>query len=318
MVSVDYMPQLGLGTFRLKGRAVQQVVRDAIRIGYRHIDTAAIYQNEEDIGIVLQETYNDPSNILNRSNFWITSKLSLYDMKKPRESLLKTLRSLQTDYLDLYLIQWPAAARKVASSPEHKHLRLEAWKELNKAKSEGLLRHVGVSNFNPQHIQDLVDETVYGIQGAFVQMEIHPWYWRDALEIQTLFRDKGISMTGYALLAQGRVMEEHSLDVLKGISERYCVSKVQVVLAWALSKKWGVLVKSENMDHLKQNLEAQALVQSINPEDIATIDKISSMGREQNVCWDPRHVKSAWEPKFTISTENEISNSCLAMYQNVT
>ncbi|OBT39510.1 hypothetical protein VE00_10393 [Pseudogymnoascus sp. WSF 3629] len=218
MPPIHPIPAVGLGTFRLKGEAVQQVVRDAIQIGYRHIDTAAIYQNEKDIGAVLQETYNNPLHTLTRSDFWITSKLSPYDMKKPRESLLQTLRSLQTNYLDLYLIHWPAVARKAASSPEHKRLRLNAWKELNLAKCAGLILHVGVSNFTPQHIQELINETEYGIQGAFVQMEIHPWYWRDALEIQTRFGEKGVIMVGYALLAEGRVLGENCPNV--GGSER--------------------------------------------------------------------------------------------------
>jgi diketogulonate reductase-like aldo/keto reductase len=267
------------------------VVRDAIRIGYRHIDTAAIYRNEKDIGAVLQETYNNPSNTLTRSDFWITSKLSPYDMKKPRESLLQTLRSLQTDYLDLYLIHWPAVARKAASSPEHKRLRLDAWKELNEAKREGLLRHVGVSNFTPQHIQELMDETEYGIQGAFIQMEIHPWYWRDALEIQTRFGEQGVSIVGYALLAEGRLMGDNCPEFLDEISERRCLSKVQVVLAWALTKNWGVLVKSENVDHLRQNLGALSLADVLTSEDLAIIDAISSPGEEEKLCWDPRHVK---------------------------
>jgi diketogulonate reductase-like aldo/keto reductase len=104
MPPIHPIPPAGLGTFRLKGEALQQVIRDAIRIGYHHTDTAAIYRNKKGIGTVLQETYNNPSNILTRSDFWITSKLSPHDMKKPRESLLQTLHSLQTDYLHLYLI----------------------------------------------------------------------------------------------------------------------------------------------------------------------------------------------------------------------
>ncbi|KFY26304.1 hypothetical protein V493_04177 [Pseudogymnoascus sp. VKM F-4281 (FW-2241)] len=291
MPPIHPIPAVGLGTFRLKGEAVQQVVRDAIQIGYRHIDTAAIYQNEKDIGAVLQETYNNPSDTLTRSDFWLTSKLSPYDMKKPRESLLQTLRSLQTNYLDLYLIHWPAVARKAASSPDHKRLRLNAWKELNEAKCAGLILHVGVSNFTPQHIQELINETEYGIQGAFVQMEIHPWYWRDALEIQTRFGEKGVIMVGYALLAEGRVLGENCPNVLDEISERRCLSPVQVVLAWALAKDWRVLVRSENVDHLQQNLEALSFANALTSEDLAIINSISSLGDEEKLCWDPRHVK---------------------------
>jgi diketogulonate reductase-like aldo/keto reductase len=267
------------------------VLRDAIRIGYRHVDTAAIYRNEQAIGVILQETYANPSNTLTRSDFWLTSKLSPYDMKKPREALLQSLRSLQADYLDLYLIHWPAVARKAASSPEHKRLRLEAWKVLNEAKREGLLRRVGVSNFTPSHIQELVDETEYGIQGAFVQMEIHPWYWRDALEIQTRFGEMGVRMVGYALLAEGRLVGENCPEVLEEISERRCLSKVQVVLAWALARNWGVLVRSENVDHLRQNLGALSLVDVLTSEDLAVINAISSPVVEEKLCWDPRHVR---------------------------
>jgi diketogulonate reductase-like aldo/keto reductase len=291
MPPIHTAPPIGLGTFRLKGEAVQQVLREAIRIGYRHIDTAAIYRNEEAIGAVLQETYTNPSNILIRSDFWLTSKLSPYDMKKPREALLQTLRSLQTDYLDLYLIHWPAVARKATSSPEHKRLRLEAWKVLNEAKREGLLSHVGVSNFTPQHIQELVGETGYGIQGAFVQIEIHPWYWRDALEIQTRFGEMGVRMVGYALLAEGRLMGESCPEVLDEIVGTRGLSKVQVVLAWALARNWGVLVRSENVDHLRQNLGALSLINVLTSGDLAAIDAISSPGTEEKLCWDPRHVK---------------------------
>lgn len=285
------MPSIGLGTFKLKGEAVQQVLRDAIRIGYRHIDTATIYRNEKDIGDVLQETYSDPSNTLTRSDFWITSKLSPYDMRKPRESLMQTLRSLQTEYLDLYLIHWPAVARKAASSPEHKRLRLEAWKVLNEAKREGLLRNIGVSNFTPQHIQELIDETEYGIQGVFVQMETHPWYWRDAFEIQNRFQEHEVRIVGYALLAEGRLVGENCPKFLDEVSKRRGLSVVQVVLAWALSKNWGVLVRSEREEHLRDNLEATRLVDVLTPEDIALIESISTSEKEEKLCWDPRFVK---------------------------
>ncbi|PVH68996.1 Aldo/keto reductase, partial [Cadophora sp. DSE1049] len=193
------IPPVGLGTFRLKHDTVKPVVRVAIRLGYRHIDTATIYRNEAEIGEVLQETYALETNDLSRSDFWITSKLSPYDMATPRKSLLKTLAALQTPYLDLYLIHWPAMARKPASSPENKRLRLEAWKVLNEAKKEGLVKHVGVSNFTVEHLREL-SETEWGIKDIFVQMEIHPWYWRDAAEIQSVFEEHNLTIVGYALL----------------------------------------------------------------------------------------------------------------------
>ncbi|RFU33899.1 hypothetical protein B7463_g2407, partial [Scytalidium lignicola] len=288
--SSQRIPPIGLGTFRLKHEAVQPVIRDGIRIGYRHIDTAAIYQNEKEIGLVLQELFNAPSSTIKRSDLWITSKLSPYDMKSPRAALLKSLSSLQTDYLDLYLIHWPAGAKLPTSSPENKRLRIEAWNVLNEAKQEGLIHHIGVSNFTPQHIQELIDETTYDFQGAFVQMEIHPWYWRDAFEIQNRFAQHGITIVGYALLAEGKLSEEDCPKILDEIAEKLSVSRVQVVLRWALAKKWGVLVKSENAQHLRENL-LTATPNTLTSEDSAAIDAISSANGEQKLCWDPRLVR---------------------------
>lgn len=210
-------------------------------------------------------------------------------MKKPREALLKSLSALQTDYLDLYLIHWPALARKPASSPENKRLRLEAWKVLNEAKQEGLVHHIGVSNFTVGHLAELRD-TEWGIKGAFVQMEVHPWYWRDAMEIQAVFAEENLRMVGYALLAEGKLLADNCPKVLAEIAERRSMTKVQVVLAWALRKNWGVLVKSENVDRLQQNLKTLSMEDDLISQDCAAIDAISIQGEEKR-CWDPRLVK---------------------------
>jgi len=284
------MPNIGLGTFRLKGQALRQAVKEAMRIGYRHIDTAAIYQNEKDIGLALQNLYNEPSSRVSRSDLWITSKLSPYDMKNPRAALLKTVASLQTDYLDLYLIHWPGVARKPASHSDNKRLRIEAWNVLNEAKREGLVRHIGISNFTPQHLQELIDETKYGIQGAFVQMEIHPWYWRDASEIQSRFAEQNLTMVGYALLAEGKLLGDDCPHVLDEIGQRLGITRVQVVLAWALTRKWAVLARSVDENHLRQNLAACTSVGVLTSQDCAASDAISSPGEENKLCWDPRKV----------------------------
>lgn len=284
------LPPIGLGTFRLKGDAVQQPLRDAVRLGYRHIDTAAIYRNEKEIGLTLQEIYKDSSMKITRSDLWITSKLSPYDMKTPRASLLASLAALQVEYLDLYLIHWPGMARKSSSSPVNKKLRLEAWNVLNEAKHEGLVRHIGVSNFTPNHIQELIDETVYGVRDAFVQMEVHPWYWRDAMEIHERFEEQNITMVGYALLAEGKLMAGDCPATVDQIAERLGTSRVQVTLAWALAKNWGVLVKSENPEHLRLNLDALSLVGSLTVNDYLAIDNISSPDKEEKQCWNPRVV----------------------------
>ncbi|KAH8593486.1 NADP-dependent oxidoreductase domain-containing protein [Bisporella sp. PMI_857] len=290
-MSPGKIPPLGLGTFRLKDEAVKQAVRDAVKTGYRHIDTATIYKNEAAIGLALQEIYNDSSFKITRADLWLTSKLSPYDMRSPRASLLKSLSALQTPYLDLYLIHWPALSRKVASSPIHKQLRIQAWNVLNEAKAEGLVRNIGVSNFTQQHISELVEETEYGIDGACVQMEVHPWYWRDAMEIGKRFERQKLELVGYALLGEGRLLGESCPSVIREMAERLSITKVQLVLAWALKKGFDVLVRSVNSEHLRSNLQVLELVDVLTPEDCAALDLISHPESEEKLCWDPRVVK---------------------------
>jgi len=127
---------------------------------------------------------------------------------------------------------------------------------LNKAKRKGLLRYIRLSNLTPQHIRELVDETEYGIRGAFVQIEIHPWHWRDALGNETSFKEEVLRIVGYALLTQGRVVAEDCPLILAELAERRCLSKVKVDFAWALTGLRGVLVRFENEDHPGQNLGA--------------------------------------------------------------
>jgi diketogulonate reductase-like aldo/keto reductase len=160
---------------------------------------------------------------------------------------------------------------------------------LNEAKREGLVRHIGVSNFTCQHIQELIDETEYGFQGAFVQMEIHLWYWRDALEIQTRFADYEVKIVGYALLAEGKLLGPDCPNLLDHIGQTTGLNKVQVVLLWALAKNWGVLVKSEDVGHLKDNLSIRD-AKYLTLEDCTAIDQVCAAEEEQKFCWDPRAV----------------------------
>jgi diketogulonate reductase-like aldo/keto reductase len=148
-----------------------------------------------------------------------------------------------------------------------------------------------VSNFTPQHIRELKDETECGIRGTFVQMEIHPWYWKDAMEIRTTFEDQGLTIVGYALLAEGKLLEETSPRILDDTAERLSCSRVQVAMAWALAKNWGVLVRSTDVAHMTQNLGASSLVGTLTPKESVKIDEISALGREDKRCWDSRLVK---------------------------
>ena len=121
-------------------------------------------------------------------------------------------------------------------------------------------------------------------------MELHPWYWRDAVEIQTLFKEDEVQVVGYALLGEGKVLGEEG-ERLDGIAERNGMTRVQVVLAWALRKGFSVLVRSTDEKHMVENLETQNLLGVLSEKECSVIDAFTTRETEKKMCWDPRDVR---------------------------
>jgi alcohol dehydrogenase (NADP+) len=282
----DKMPILGLGTWKSSKGEVYDAVCEAIKMGYKHIDCAAIYGNEPEIGQALNDCISD--GIVKREDLWITSKL--WNSNHGRENVViglnKTLADLQLKYIDLYLIHWPVALKSGVGfptsvdqflPPEAKPIE-DTWKGMEDILEMGLAKHIGLSNFNVQKIESLLPDCNY--QPEVIQVEMHP-----LLQQKELFEFcswNNIKMTAYAPLGARDLEkikagdEPDLLDqpVILDISERYKITPAQVLLAWSITRNISVIPKSVNKERMLQNLKAAEMV--IAPEDMA---KIATMER---------------------------------------
>ena len=230
--SVD-VPALGFGTFQLKGDACRKAVSRAVDIGYRHVDTARMYENETEVGKGIRESSVD------RKDIFLTSKIWM-DQLEP-DSLVRelqnSLRELQTDYLDLLLIHWPNPGVPLSST-------LGA---MMKMKEKGYIRHVGVSNFPSALLKEAVE------QGPVLcdQVEYHPLLSQD--DLLAVAEEHDLMLTAYSPLAQGEVASHSELE---SIGKPYGKSATQVGLRWLLEQPRVVAIpRSSKPEHIQQNFE---------------------------------------------------------------
>ncbi len=282
----DTLPQLGLGTWKSQPGEVYQAVREAIRIGYRHIDCAHIYGNEAEIGQALEEAMAEG---VKREELWITSKLwnDAHHPRNVKPALETTLRNLRLDYLDLYLMHWPVAHHENVTFPRSaddlihpEELPFDTtWGGMEGCVDNGLTRHIGVSNFSARKLQHLLD---YGrIKPAMNQVEMHPYLQQSAL--LGFCMENGIHVTAYSPLGSADRPERLKVEnepvlledpALQTLAERHDASPAQILLAWALHRGTAVIPKSVNPQRLRQNFEAQSLTLTESEmEDMAGLDR---------------------------------------------
>ena len=281
------MPALGLGTWKANGKEVKNAVKHALEVGYRHIDTAAIYNNEVEIGEALKEVFAEGK--IKREDVFITSKLwnDSHHKDEVLPALRDSLKRLQLDYLDLYLIHWPIVFKhgvlfsKVASDyiPLKECPIIETWQAMEECKKKGLARHIGVSNFSIKKLQDLVSKA--NTKPEVNQVELHPLLQQS--ELLTYCKKENILLTAYSPLGSGdRAIEMKAedepnmleIDMLKKIANEKNVSVAQVLLAWHINRECSVIPKSSNKAHILSNIAAANLVLDKSQMDrIATLDK---------------------------------------------
>ncbi|KZL15372.1 2,5-diketo-D-gluconic acid reductase B [Pseudovibrio axinellae] len=252
------VPPFGVGTFRLEGEVVKSSVLNALEVGYRAIDTAQIYGNESSIGEVLAESD------LPREELFLTTKIWVDNLSKAEliPSLKESLKKLNTDYVDLTLIHWPGTNENVE---EYMHALLEA-------KSLGLTKQIGVSNFNIELLNKAFD-AVGKENIATNQIELSPYLQNQKLV--SFMRENGIQVTSYMTLAYGEVLKD---PLIIDIASKYKATPAQIVLAWAISKEFAVIPSSTKRENLTSNLEAQRV--HLSSEDIGLIDGLESNARK--------------------------------------
>lgn len=229
----NLMPQLGLGVWKASNEEAAAAVHKALEVGYRSIDTATAYKNEEGVGRALKSAG------LPREELFVTTKLWNDDQKRPREALLESLEKLQLDYLDLYLMHWPVPAGD---------RYVEAWQGMIDLQQAGLIKSIGVCNFQIDHLQRLADET--GVMPTINQIELHPLMqqrqlhaWNATHKIQT---------ESWSPLAQGG---EGVFDqkIIRQLADKYGKSPAQVVIRWHLDCGLVTIPKSVTPSRIEEN-----------------------------------------------------------------
>ncbi|GLU28379.1 aldo/keto reductase [Brucella sp. NBRC 12950] len=231
----NYIPQLGYGVWQIGNDEAISAVSEALKVGYRHIDTAAIYGNEEGTGKAINESG------IARGDIYLTTKL--WNKEQGYESTLKafdeSLRKLGTEYVDLYLIHWPLPS---------KDLFMETWRAFIKIKEEGRAKSIGVSNFRTADLERILKES--DVVPVLNQIELHPQFQQDELR---LFHSKhNIATEAWSPLGQGTILEN---TTLKTIAEKHGKSVAQIILRWHIETGNIVIPKSVTPARIKENFE---------------------------------------------------------------
>ncbi len=259
------IPQLGLGVWQIRaGATCEAAVLDALEAGYRHIDTASMYGNEESVGAAIK-TSGIP-----RENIFVTTKLWNSDHGHPEHALETSLRKLNLDYVDLYLIHYPVRERR------------QSWPTLERLRAMGKARSIGVSNFTIKHLAGLLGETK--TVPAVNQVEFHPYlYQRELLDFCVA---KGIVIEAYSPLTHGQRLSDRKLVAVakkySSASRAGSKATAQILIRWALQHGLVVIPKSANRKRIFE--DADVFDFEITAADMQLLD---GLNEDLRTCWDP-------------------------------
>jgi 2,5-diketo-D-gluconate reductase A len=228
------IPQLGFGVFQVDPADTKRVTLDALEVGYRHIDTAEMYRNEAQVGQAVRESSID------RSDIFVTSKLNnpFHRPDQVRSAFKGTLDALDIGYVDLFLIHWPLPKSDVDY--------LDTWKAMEGLLDGGLVRAVGVSNFQVAHLQRLIDGA--SVVPAVNQIELHPYLTQN--ELRDFDRAHGIATEAWSPIARGKVLDDPVIAALAAAIGR---TPAQVVLRWQLQRGEIIFPKSTSRSRIEEN-----------------------------------------------------------------
>lgn len=259
------IPWLGLGVFKVKeGSEVVDAVRTAIKYGYRSIDTAAIYGNEEGVGQGIKEGLQEAG--IAREDLFVTSKVWNADQgyDSTLEAYQTSLKKLDLDYLDLYLIHWPVKGKYK-----------DTWRALERIYHEGRVRAIGVSNFHVHHLKDVFQDST--IKPMINQVEFHPRLIQK--ELRAFCKEQGIQFEAWSPLMQGKLLDN---PTLQGIADKYGKSIAQVIIRWDLQNDVVTIPKSIKEHRIIEN--SNVFDFELTKEDLEQID---ALNQNQRVGSDP-------------------------------
>jgi diketogulonate reductase-like aldo/keto reductase len=258
------IPQLGFGTWLIKDKTeCKNAIKAAIEVGYRHFDTAQIYENEQFVGEALTESS------LPRKELFITTKIWNENMNWDdiEPSFEESLKKLQTDYVDLLLLHFPVT-----------ELRRPAWRRMQDIYRSGKAKAIGVSNYTVKHLEELLKECE--VKPAVNQVELHVFLQQP--ELVRYCQDNGIAIEAYSPLAHGYDMTDKTIVM---IAEKYGKSVAQIMIRWCLEKGFITIPKSTHPDRIKENFNVLSF-----KLDEGDLTQITGLERDLRTCWDPTHV----------------------------
>lgn len=271
-----------VGTFQIiGGQLIHNVLDLALAAGYRHFDTAVVYRNEEQIGSALKELL--PKYKLRRQDIFITSKLIPIASKGPdyvATTVKASLRQLQTDYIDLYLIHWPGVSGIPVTHPENVRYRLETWRKFVELQSSGVIRSIGVSNFTIRHLTELMSSS--GVVPSVNQVEWHPHFHQP--DLLDFCRKNSIFLQAYSSLGTSNQSDLRNDPRIVAIANKLQRTPSQVLLRWALQQDIGIIPKARSQGHIEENIALNFEIPSMD------MDLLSNMMVNEKYAWNPESV----------------------------
>lgn len=262
------IPVLGLGVYQSQpGEETYRAVYSALELGYRHIDTAALYGNEADVGRAIRDAMHNLG--LKRSEIFVTTKLWNDDQgpRRTPQAFEKSLKNLGLEYIDLYLIHWPVHS-----------LRNFSWKEMEKLYQQGRSRAIGVSNYMPQHLRELLK--IAEVPPAVNQVEFSPYLYQR--ELLAFCQEHQIQLEAYSPLTRGTRLQDPRL---RSYAAKYHKSPAQILIRWCLQHGVVCLPKSVHSERIRENAEVFDF--QLSSRDLEALD-----GHNENLhtCWDPTYA----------------------------
>ena len=307
----DAMPILGLGTWKSAPGEVYTAVREAIKIGYRHIDCAAIYGNEKEIGSALADAIR--SGEVERDQLWITSKLwnNAHGKDRVLPALEQTLKDLRLDYLDLYLVHWPVALKASVVFPGKgedfvglDELPIaETWQGMEASVQKGLSKHIGVSNFSTKKLYELAAAS--DLPPEMNQIELHPFLQQKRM--LAYCTEHNVHLTAYCPLGSGdrpaALKNDNEKRLLENatvltVARQHNCSAAQVLICWAIERGTAVIPKSVNPTRLAENFKSFEL--SLSTEEMEILSELDAHARYVNgefwtVPGSPYTLENLWD-----------------------
>lgn len=277
---------LGIGTWQSDPKKLYDAIVEAVKYGYRHIDCAYIYENEEIVGRALRHLFD--TGVVKREDLWITSKLwnACHRREQALPAIRTSLANLGLDYLDMYLIHWPVAFHEGVKFPESVEDVIsldeiplsETWKGMEDCHKAGLTRHIGVSNFSAKKIAGILEGCE--IRPENNQVELNPYLQQKSLTEYCF--EENICVTAFSPLGKGNVARQNDLNlyeepVIRRIAEEQHCTVSQVLLKWAIQKGIVVIPKSVTPSRIRENFDAVKV--ALTTDDVAAIDRLDKRNR---------------------------------------